>query len=300
MQFRHLVVATDQTDAARAAENAALDIAKRTGAQVSVLYVASAIAQRPVDVGAEIAPIPPYRDALEHAREDLHAWWVTGHPRHRAPSNGRIQWVVGAGLPSVEISRFAEDHRADLIILTRKRHSRLRRMLLGDTADSVVRRSPVPCLFVPTDGFDESRVVAAVDGSDRGLAVVHAAMRFAGAMGGQLSFVTVERTREDEPADLVEAVPGSRSVLLGQDLERIAVEEGQLTNQVIRGGHMTSALHVRHGGPVAEILQEVADRGAGVLVIGYHRGGPPGPVESGSVARQLAHRTPCAVLTIPL
>jgi len=37
-----------------------------------------------------------------------------------------------------------------------------------------------------------------------------------------------------------------------------------------------------------------------VIIIGYRRGGPPGLIEAGSVARQVAHHAPCAVLTVPL
>jgi nucleotide-binding universal stress UspA family protein len=48
------------------------------------------------------------------------------------------------------------------------------------------------------------------------------------------------------------------------------------------------------------VLAEVRESGADLLVIGYHRGGPPGVLEAGSTARRLAHEAPCAVLTIPL
>ena len=50
----------------------------------------------------------------------------------------------------------------------------------------------------------------------------------------------------------------------------------------------------------AQILAAVTDHDADALVIGYHRGGPPGSLEAGSTARSLAHMAPCAVLSIPL
>ena len=51
---------------------------------------------------------------------------------------------------------------------------------------------------------------------------------------------------------------------------------------------------------VTQILAAVSERRPDVLVIGCHRGGPPGIIDAGSVSRRLAHTAPCAVLTVPL
>jgi len=51
---------------------------------------------------------------------------------------------------------------------------------------------------------------------------------------------------------------------------------------------------------LAELLAEASDTGARLLALGYHRGGPPGIVEGGSIARGLLHSALCAVLTVPL
>jgi nucleotide-binding universal stress UspA family protein len=59
-------------------------------------------------------------------------------------------------------------------------------------------------------------------------------------------------------------------------------------------------LVIHRGGVVEEILGEVRRAGTEVLVVGFHRGGPAGVIEAGSVARRLAHEAPAAVLTVPL
>ena len=59
-----------------------------------------------------------------------------------------------------------------------------------------------------------------------------------------------------------------------------------------------SAVQLGNGEPVAEIM--AASAGWDVLVVGYHRGGPPGIIEGGSVARRLAHMVPGALMTVPL
>jgi len=301
MKLRHLVVACDKTEAARAAQAAALGIAGRVHGRISVIYVATAVLPRPVEVALEAVAPAPGQDGLAEEFDNLCLWWRSG-PHDADEAQGAdipVACMVGLGLPSVEITRYAEDHEADLIVMTRKRHSQLRRMLLGDTADSVVRRSPVPCLFVPPDGFDGSPILVAADGTERGLAVVHAGIAFAQVIGGDVSFVTVEQPREDEPSHLTERLPGERSVMLARDLDQLAVD-GESDGRFGAKATAAERLKVRHGSPVPEILQEVSDTQAGVLVVGYHRGGPPGPLESRSVARQLTHRAPCAVLTVPL
>jgi len=300
MNLRHLVVACDKTEAARAAQATAVGIAGRAHARVSVIYVATAVLQRPMEVSMEAIPPVPDRDGLAEEYDNLCLWWRSG-PRGSdcGGTDVPVACMVGLGLPSVEITRYAEDHEADLIVMTRKRHSQLRRMLLGDTADSVVRRSPVPCLFVPPDGFDESPILVAADGTERGLAVVHAGIAFAQAIGQDVSFVTVEPPHDDESSHLAERLPGERSVMLARDLDQLALH-GEQDGRLEPKSSAAERLTVRRGSPVPEILQELSDTQAGVLVVGYHRGGPPGPLESRSVARQLTHRAPCAVLTVPL
>jgi nucleotide-binding universal stress UspA family protein len=98
-----------------------------------------------------------------------------------------------------------------------------------------------------------------------------------------LELLTVESARADEPPELARSLPSGRSA----NLRRMLNGDGD-------------ALRVRRGDVVAEILREVTATEAQVLAVGYHRGGPPGVLELGSVARRLAHSAPCAVLTIPL
>jgi len=132
-------------------------------------------------------------------------------------------------------------------------------------------------LGVPT------RVLVALDGSARGLAVLSATRSIAQALDADLELITVEPARADEPPELAGSLPAARTA----NLRCMLNGDGD-------------ALRVRRGDVVAEILREVTATEAQVLAVGYHRGGPPGVLELGSVARRLAHLAPCAVLTISL
>lgn len=281
MKLDHIVVAADESDAGREAVRAALDIAKTTAARVTVM--------RTVPIPA----VPVFLDVRgggDAQLADLHAVelerlrsWLAGE----VVSPGELAAVEPAvtyGVPGVEICRFAEERGADLLVLGRKPRSQMTRLLMGDTADAVARRSRVPCLFVPPGHRPIRQVLAALDGTARGLSVLVTACDFATKLGATLRAVTVERAPVGEPAELAKALPVERSSKLESQVRAIAA----------------TGLEVRRGQIVDQVLAAVDDGDADALVIGYHRGGPPGVLEAGSTARRLAHTAHCAVLTVPL
>jgi nucleotide-binding universal stress UspA family protein len=274
----HLVAAVDESDAGREAMHAGLDLARRSSARLTIM--------RTVPLGAGRVAAGPLAEGGSDRAAGLEVerlWrWIAADlpPLDDRPS---LDVVVTRGIPGVEIARFAENTQADLLILGRKRRTPMRRMLLGDTADAVARRSRVPCLFVPPGAQPILRVLAALDGTERGFRVLAWAHRFAAAIGATLHAVTVEAAAAGEPEALARALPRERSLQLRQEV-RLAGSE----------------LDIRRGPIVPEILAAVDDREADVLVVGYHRGGPAGVIDAGSIARRLAHEARCTVLTIPL
>lgn len=283
MRVRHILAAADESEEGRAAIVAAAVLGRDARARVSVLTV-----------------IPPAADGdgSMRALEGLRTI-VRGALLH-VPDAPRVETLVAVGLPGIEIGRFAERVRAALIVVGRKRRSPRQRLLIGDTADSVARRSPIPCLFVSSDARPFERVLVALDGSERGMGILVPAMEFARETGARLRAVSVEpeyANESDVPrmltarsSKLLEMVNGLRA---GAELGLGRWEEPK------RGGDGGPVV-IRRGRIVDEIIREIDSYAADVLVIGYHRGGPAGAIESGSVARRLVHEAPCAVLTVPL
>jgi nucleotide-binding universal stress UspA family protein len=288
MKLEHIVVAADESDAGRAAFHAGLDLARRASARLTVMRTVPAspalelasVAGTPVNRTSAIAS---RQTALEHLRQ-----WVMSElpPATEGQAPGL---AVTYGLPGVEIGRFAESEGASLVVLGRKPRTSRTRLLLGDTADAVARRSRLPCLFVQPGARPIRDVLAAGDGTDRGLSVITDACAFATGIGAELRIVTVERVHLGEPAALAVALPSQRSARLRAQID------------VILGPHCPDApLDIRRGAVVEQVLAAVEDTGSDALVVGYHRGGPPGIIDAGSVARRLVHTAGCAVLTIPL
>ena len=275
MNLRHIVVATDESDAGRQAVRAGLDLAGRAGAKVTVMRVVSLPATPLIGAmagGVENAELDAAGTALERLQR-----WLSADV---LPAGDDLPVALGIafGVPGIEICRFAEQRDADLLVLGRKQRSPLARLLLGDTADAVVRRSRVPCLFVQPGSRPIGEILVALDGTERGMRVLAGARAVADAVRAHARVVTVE---EEEPSEaLAPAPPRARSLELERKVE--------------------GSVGIRRGPIVKEILAEVVERAPDVLAIGYHLGGPPGIIEGSSIARQLIHTAPVSVLAIPL
>jgi nucleotide-binding universal stress UspA family protein len=265
LRLDHVMAACDESDAGRQAARAAVDIAARTGARITVMRV------MPLDGRSGPAGV-----------DQLRRWVEADLPS--GPGVPDIHYVVVTGVPGIEIGRTADRMRADLLVLGRKPRTRAMRLLLGDTADAVARRSGVPCLFVSPGQGSIERVVVAADGAIRSGTVLRAAEAFSSQVGAQLKALTVERSHRGEPIELARLTPAARTTQIRSDVTRL----------------LALQVEVRHGDPAEEIVAGAVELKADVLVVGCHRGGPAGVIEAGSIARQVLHRAPCSVLTVPL
>jgi nucleotide-binding universal stress UspA family protein len=286
MDLRHILAGADESGAGRDAVRSALALARRSSARVTVLRAVMASAA----VGEWGATGDPWPTGAPGSSEvvRLQRWLASdlldleGLPP--------VDFDIGFGIPGIEICRYAEQTTVDLIVIGRKKRSQTARLLVGDTADAVARRSRVPCLFVPSADYEVRRMLVALDGTERGMAVLRQACEFAKNIGATLRVITVEPARSDEPHHLALTLPAGRTVSL----------EIRARELVKRSGLPLVGFQVCRGDVVRCILGAVEESGTDTLVIGCHRGGPPGILEAGSNARRLLHTAPCAVMTIPL
>ncbi|MEF8829524.1 MAG: universal stress protein [Haloarcula sp.] len=139
--FDTVVIATDGSGSAERAVEAALDLAARFDATVHGLYV--------VDTGEVEATPEEVREALERALATT-GGRALSFIREAADAEGDEELVtaVRQGDPADEISKYAEEHDADVIASgTRGRHGE-HRYLLGSVAEELVRDAPIPVLTV--------------------------------------------------------------------------------------------------------------------------------------------------------
>lgn len=285
-----LLIATDESPGGRHAVRVARSLAATAGGRLTVLKVLALRGKgERVPAGRlHSTRIPEAADSPELAHFQT---WLGNDGRDGLAEPAEV--AVAFGIPGIEITRLAGQRSADLVILGRRPRTREHRLLLGETADALVRRSDVPTLFVPPEISSLARVLVALDGGDRSIRVLEAAMAFSRlAHSASVEVVTVEPEREDEAGAGAMAAP-----LTGRSLRLDAVLSQYVAD------HPDTApipLSVRRGHAIEEVLAEVDAARPDVLVIGYRRGGPPKVVGPKDIARNLLYAAPSAVLTIPL
>lgn len=258
MRLRHIIAATDATEEGNHAVQVARQLGASTGAKVTPVMVRF--------------PLPL---ALAPRNES------------RSPIQLPAGTVIAEGIPAIEIVRLVESEGADLVVLARSVRPHVDPVTLGDTCDAVIRRAEVPCLVVPPGQDRFYRLIAALDGSERGMAVLREAWRLRRIVGDGLSAVFVEPP--DAAGDeRMAAVPSARAGLLAGMMRRVLPEDAGVP------------LIVRHGEVAWQVLDGLTAAAGDLVVVGVRRGGPAGAAESTGSGRRILATAPCAVLTVPL
>jgi nucleotide-binding universal stress UspA family protein len=137
LAIRRILHPTDFSDLSRPAFELACSLARDFGAELVVLHVAQLPLLTPVD--GVLVPTPV--DEAEYAR---------GRLERVRPSDPRLAVAhrLAEGDPAEEILRAAGDLPADLIVMGTHGRGGLSRLLMGSTAEGVMRKAPCPVLTV--------------------------------------------------------------------------------------------------------------------------------------------------------
>jgi nucleotide-binding universal stress UspA family protein len=143
IQLKSILCPTDFSEYSRNALRYALALAGAFGAKVILLHVIEPI-QVPVEYNFGISLGPEIDESSEAAlRRKLHDLVDIAH---RATVDVEERLVRGA--PFAEIVRCARDEKIDLVVIATHGLSGIAHLLLGSTAEKVVRKAPCPVLTV--------------------------------------------------------------------------------------------------------------------------------------------------------
>jgi len=139
-KFRRILVPVDFSDHSRQALRAAIALARQFGSSLAVVHVtrrnrpdSHAVAEL---AGMTFDPRPDGRTRLAQFVE------------REAPDNFKPKRMVVDGVPHVEIAKSATAWKADLIVISTHGYTGLKQVLMGSTAERVVRHAPCPVLVV--------------------------------------------------------------------------------------------------------------------------------------------------------
>lgn len=207
---------------------------------------------------------------------------------------------VGAGGHSLEtgpsqrvVCELAERLEAGLIVLGASTGGPLAR-LLGSTADRVVRKARRPVLVTRGDlRLPPARVLAPVDLSPLSGQTFRRGLDLLRTLGGGMPLPLVEALfvlsvvqRQTSP----QFTPEQVDRMAAEELERFVVSQAEGVEVRRR---------VRTGNVREEILAELAETGADLVMIGTHGRGGFDRFVIGSVAADVLREAPCSVLVLP-
>ena len=139
-QPRVILHPTNLSESSRLAYSVGVDLARQYGAKLLVLHVAETLGPENVTYGEAVSQLEPnsYQQRLE---DDLR--------RTLPPAPGvAIEYLLVEGDPVAEINRVAQEHECDLMVITTHGRTGLARLLMGSTAEKLVRLAPCPLLIV--------------------------------------------------------------------------------------------------------------------------------------------------------
>jgi nucleotide-binding universal stress UspA family protein len=141
--FRHIAVAIDGSEHARAALEVAIDLAKRYGSQLVILSVAPlqpilvAPGEGFIPAGIPPSDLPRYRGIVEAAVKQAETEGLSA-----------VTGLCTDGVVVDELLAHLEEHPADLLVVGSRGLSAGRRLLLGSVSTAMVTHAPCPVLVV--------------------------------------------------------------------------------------------------------------------------------------------------------
>jgi nucleotide-binding universal stress UspA family protein len=239
-------------------------------------------------------------EAIERLNEEL-----TGIHRKHVPTFRPENCHIRAGRSHEEIIKLAREINTDLIALSTRGHSGLKHLLLGSTAERVVRSAPCPVLVVrkrkkkpkaPRESFAIRTILVPTDFSQCSLAGTEyaaflarnfkATLRLFHAMYPYTNYVFVDRA-------------GVRMSGLAEAMEETARQEMDALKQMVFLRDLPVQTEIHPGFAVEEICAAASDPKVDLVVTSTH--GRTGLKHAliGSVAEHVVRYANRPVLVVP-
>ena len=151
MNYDKILIPTDGSDAAERAIPHALDLAKKYGAELHVLFVVDTDA---VDVSLGTEQVQRIKEGRFDEMGELKEFATAATGRIAKPAREvgiDVVESIAAGTPQKKIVKYAAEREIDLIVMTCHGRSGVRRLLLGSVTEQVLRLAHIPVLVVEMD-----------------------------------------------------------------------------------------------------------------------------------------------------
>jgi nucleotide-binding universal stress UspA family protein len=291
-----IVVATDFSPTAELAIARAKELAREHGARIVLVH---AITLQPFAAGGpELGTLPrdfeyQVREASAKRLEDL-AEEIRGE-------GIEVEAKVHSGLPAATANSVAEEARADLMVIGTRGLSGFKHLVLGSTAEEIIRHAPCPVLTVhPGDAHALDRlakVLLPTDFSEDAVRAAHEVTRLFRKQAGSARILLVHA---GQLPPLVQPILEELSFepFTIEDLAASARENLEAESERIRAAGFEVEIVVRVGDPAAVITDLVASEGVSLVAMGTRGHSGLKHLVLGSTAERVVQHAACPVLTV--
>jgi universal stress protein E len=285
--LQNLVIGTPLTEASDGVVRTGVAVARATGASPWLVH-----AYTPPAYATELVDARWLEWQAESVREGLAVQAQrTGLADLAAFKPDQLLPLIGS--PAREIVALARQVKADLLVVGATEGGALHRVLLGSTADGVIRKATCPVLVVRSEtAFPPLRVEIPVDLSPVSASAFRRGLELLGQIGVPLTETEVLFILNPlEVAGSLQFSPKQIERFAGDELHRFVT-----ANSAGPSPHRTL---IRTGYAQEEILALLAERQADLVVLGTHGRSGFERLTVGSVAAEVMHQSTCNLLVVP-
>ncbi|HAM53135.1 MAG TPA: universal stress protein [Nitrospiraceae bacterium] len=141
MHIKQILFPTDFSEGSAYVIPYVVDLTKHYQARLFIVHVVYDIAEATGFYVPHITIDELYDDIAKNARKECERWCAEELRGYK-----EIEYRILKGIPAVEILKFAEENKIDLIIMGTHSRRGLDRIIFGSTAEKVVRNSRCPVL----------------------------------------------------------------------------------------------------------------------------------------------------------
>ena len=290
--IKRVLFATDFSACADRAMGYALALAGAWKAELSVMTVLELYPGMDPDYAVN-------KKYLDHLRGEATRRFET--VQSRAKSAGQVITTrVEVGIPSQAVKTVADTTGADLLVVGTHGRTGLDHVLIGSTAERVVRTAPCPVLAVKAekDGASDAltasikRIVVPIDFSSCSLDALEYATQFAKPFGAG---ITILHVLEPVAYGLDFTLSHARESKQQREYleKRLTVLSACLTARGIRCDTI-----LKPGLPADSIASYATQQGYDLMIMGTHGRRGISHVLMGSIADAMLRHAPCPVLTV--
>jgi len=294
LPLRNVVAATDFSNPAAAGVGWARDLAK---ADDATLHLVHAIAQ----LGASWIGEMPSAELTEELRHV--ALERLGEEAEALTRQGvRTRVWAEPGPASKVVRETAQEVGADLVVVATRGLGGFRHLLLGSTAERIVRHAERPVLCVHSADGSEARPVRHVllptdFSEDAGLAREAAVRVFRLGDGCKIHLLHVFQLPAEYDIYWARGLSALTRDVRARALAEVRRELEAAAQELGTGG-VAVETEVAEGDPAQTIVSRATDLGVDVVAMGTHGHSPLERAFLGSVAHRVVQHAPCPVLTV--